>query len=142
MEHTDTTVTRRTLLKSGLAAAAGLALPGAAGGATSASRETVAEPGTPPDSVMPALVSYMSEAQTRPLPAEAAEHTRLHVLDTFAAMVSGSELPPGRAALRFVDAYDAGGGGGGGGGGGAAAAPRSCDRSVSPVRSKRRWPTR
>jgi 2-methylcitrate dehydratase PrpD len=111
--HTDARVTRRTLLKSGLAAAAaGLALPRAAGGATSG-RETLAEPGTPPESVMPALVSYMSEAQTRPLPAEAAEHTRLHVLDTFAAMVSGSNLPPGRAALRFVDAYDAGGGGGG-----------------------------
>src|SRR5579863_8947051 len=47
------------------------------------------------DSVSPAMVrlsSYMSEARDRRLPDEVAEKAKHHILDTFAAMVSGSEL--------------------------------------------------
>jgi 2-methylcitrate dehydratase PrpD len=33
------------------------------------------------------------------------EKTKQHVLDTLAAMISGSELTPGRAALQFAGAY-------------------------------------
>src|SRR5256884_1858856 len=47
----------------------------------------------------------MSQAGTRPLPEEVVEKAKHHILDTFAAMTSGSELPPGRAALQFAQAY-------------------------------------
>lgn len=58
-----------------------------------------------PSSVMGKLSVYMSEAADRPLPADVTEKTKQHVLDTVAAMVSGSELGPGRAALEFSRAY-------------------------------------
>jgi 2-methylcitrate dehydratase PrpD len=47
----------------------------------------------------------MSEASERALPEEVTEKTKHHVLDTLAAMISGSELTPGRVALQFADAY-------------------------------------
>src|SRR4029434_587205 len=46
----------------------------------------------------------MPSATTRKLPDEVIEHTKQHVLDTFAAMISGSGLAPGQAALRFARA--------------------------------------
>ena len=49
---------------------------------------------------MGALAAYMGAAGTRDLPAEAAEHAKHHLLDTLAAMISGSELLPGQMALR------------------------------------------
>jgi 2-methylcitrate dehydratase PrpD len=54
---------------------------------------------------MSALSTYMSAAGTRALPAEAAEHAKHHLLDTLASMISGSELPPGQAALRYIRAH-------------------------------------
>ncbi|MGH8325933.1 MAG: MmgE/PrpD family protein [Steroidobacteraceae bacterium] len=51
--------------------------------------------------VMERLSTYMSEAAGRDLPAEVAEKAKQHLLDTLAAMISGSTLPPGRAALQF-----------------------------------------
>jgi len=54
---------------------------------------------------MQKLSSHMSQAATRPLPEEVVEKAKHHILDTFAAMVSGSELRPGRAALQFARAY-------------------------------------
>jgi 2-methylcitrate dehydratase PrpD len=56
-------------------------------------------------SVMARLSAYMSEATSRALPAEVVEKTKQHILDTLAAMISGSELPPGRTALQFARAY-------------------------------------
>jgi 2-methylcitrate dehydratase PrpD len=53
---------------------------------------------------MERLSRYMAAAKDHPLPAEALEAVKHHVLDTFAAMVSGSELPPGKAALSFAAA--------------------------------------
>jgi len=50
---------------------------------------------------MARLSRYMAAAVARPLPETVAGHARLHILDTFAAMVSGSRLPPGAAALRY-----------------------------------------
>lgn len=52
--------------------------------------------------VMAALSDYMATARERPLPAEVAEQAKLHILDTVAAMISGTELGPGHAALRFA----------------------------------------
>jgi len=47
----------------------------------------------------------MSEAQGRTLPAQVLEKAKHHILDTFAAMISGSELAPGRSAIQFARAY-------------------------------------
>ena len=54
--------------------------------------------------MMERLSAYMSEAASRPLPADVLEKTKQHILDTLAAMISGSQLPPGRAALQFARA--------------------------------------
>jgi len=54
--------------------------------------------------VMTTLSSYMAAAKDRALPAEVIEKAKHHILDTVAAMVSGSELPPGRAALALARA--------------------------------------
>jgi 2-methylcitrate dehydratase PrpD len=51
---------------------------------------------------MSALSAYMSAAGTPALPDEVTEHTKLHLLDTLASMISGSELPPGQAAQRYI----------------------------------------
>lgn len=51
------------------------------------------------------LSAYMSEARSRALPDEVLEKVREHTLDTFAAMVSGSQLPVGRQATRFASEY-------------------------------------
>src|SRR5256714_13227577 len=55
--------------------------------------------------VMDKLSKYMSEAGERALPDEVVEKAKHHVLDTLAAMISGSEIRPGRAAIEFVRAY-------------------------------------
>lgn len=55
-----------------------------------------------PDRMMDSLVAYMAAAATRALPEEVTEHAKHHLLDTIAAMISGSELPPGQAAQRYV----------------------------------------
>ena len=54
--------------------------------------------------VMATLSGYMAAAKDRGLPPEVVEKARHHILDTFAAMISGSELPPGRAALALARA--------------------------------------
>jgi 2-methylcitrate dehydratase PrpD len=90
----DCRVTRRGLLqRAGLAAVAA----GFSGVSTLAA-----------DSVSPAMArlsSYMSDARDHALPDEVAEIAKLHILDTFAAMVSGSQLLPGQAALKFARSY-------------------------------------
>lgn len=56
-------------------------------------------------SVIERLARYMSQAASTPLPHEAAERTKEHVLDTIASMVSGMGLPPGRQGMKFIEAY-------------------------------------
>jgi 2-methylcitrate dehydratase PrpD len=55
--------------------------------------------------VMTKLGTFMSEAAGHALPAEVVEKTKHMILDTLAAMISGSELPPGRFAINFARAY-------------------------------------
>jgi len=62
-----------------------------------------AEEGISP--VMEKLSAYMAEARNRALPDPVLLETKHHVLDTLAAMVSGSELPPGRMAIQFARTY-------------------------------------
>ncbi|HET6144149.1 MAG TPA: MmgE/PrpD family protein [Candidatus Acidoferrales bacterium] len=54
---------------------------------------------------MAKLSSYMSDARNHALPDEVTEKAKHHILDTFAAMVSGSQLLPGQAALKFARNY-------------------------------------
>jgi 2-methylcitrate dehydratase PrpD len=63
-----------------------------------------------PGRVMSALSAYMSAARARPLPDEVIEQAKYHLLDSLAAMISGSELPPGQAAQRYVREHSGGGG--------------------------------
>ena len=58
-----------------------------------------------PGPEMSTLSTYMSAAGTRALPAEVTEHAKYHLLDTLAAMISGSELLPGQAAQRYIRAH-------------------------------------
>src|SRR5712671_1904135 len=55
--------------------------------------------------VMEKLSTYMAEARNRELPPKALQETEHHVLDTFAAMVSGADLLPGRQAIKFAHNY-------------------------------------
>jgi 2-methylcitrate dehydratase PrpD len=59
----------------------------------------------PVSDVMKRLSSFMCQARDNPLPDEVVDRAKLHILDTFGAMVSGSELPAGRAAIRFARDY-------------------------------------
>jgi 2-methylcitrate dehydratase PrpD len=58
--------------------------------------------GAGPGRVMDTLSAYMSAARTHALPEDVVEQAKFHLLDTIAAMISGSELPPGQAAQRYV----------------------------------------
>ena len=88
---------RRTLLRMGTLIAGATLVPAARSRAQSIGN------------VMATLSDYMAAARERPLPSEVIEHAKHHVLDTVAAMVSGSALPPGHAALRFAATQTPGG---------------------------------
>jgi len=51
---------------------------------------------------MQQLAAYIAGAVRKPLPQAVVEKTKHHVLDTLAAMVSGSRLPPGRKAISYA----------------------------------------
>lgn len=96
-------LTRRSLFEFAGLALAATALPQRVALATDSTPvpQTTQETG----SVMKSLSTYMSEARSRAIPDEVNEKTKHHILDTFAAMISGSELLPGRAALEFARSY-------------------------------------
>lgn len=96
-------ISRRELL--GLAGwtIAAAALPSATVRAVPLEHQSNSQSADP--SVMTKLSAYMSEAAQRPLPNEVTEKTKQHILDTLAAMVSGSNLLPGQRALQFANAY-------------------------------------
>jgi 2-methylcitrate dehydratase PrpD len=52
--------------------------------------------------LMSELSAYIAQSPRKALPAPVAEKTKHHVLDTLAAMVSGSRLLPGRKAISYV----------------------------------------
>ena len=54
--------------------------------------------------VMRELSAYIAAAPRTPLPSEVVENTKHHILDTIAAMVSGSRLAPGKKATSYVKA--------------------------------------
>ena len=64
-----------------------------------------AKAGKPAISPMMRKVSaYIATALKKPLPAKVTEVTKHHLLDTLAAMVSGSRLLPGERALAYIKA--------------------------------------
>src|SRR5438045_4777801 len=75
-----------------------------AGGLLTA-RAARAQAPAPVSQIMARLSGFMSAAATASLPAEVVEKTKHMILDTLAAMISGSELPPGRFAINFARAY-------------------------------------
>jgi 2-methylcitrate dehydratase PrpD len=95
---------RRSLLE-----LAGLSITAAAFPVTAASAALPPPEANEPQaagSVMNTLSVYMSEAAKRTLSDEVAERTKHHILDTLAAMISGSNLLPGQRALQFARSYD------------------------------------
>src|SRR5262245_21449509 len=60
---------------------------------------------TPISPAAAALAEYVAKALDRELPADVVARTKLHVLDTLAATVSGSRLKPGDLAARYVDSF-------------------------------------
>src|SRR5260370_41194037 len=55
--------------------------------------------------VMARLASYMSAAGAHALPDAVVLEAKNHILDTLAAAISGSELPPRIQALKFARTY-------------------------------------
>lgn len=49
------------------------------------------------------LIRHIAATNTRPLPAAVEARTRLHLLDTLSAIVSGRALPPGDIAFKFAE---------------------------------------
>jgi 2-methylcitrate dehydratase PrpD len=52
--------------------------------------------------LMDEVSRYMAGALRRKLPPEVAERAKLHLVDTFSAIVSGSRLPPGKNAIAYI----------------------------------------
>jgi len=112
MEYTQDTISqvssgrenlsRRDLVQRAAWAIAAAALPG---GVQLAAQDVSPNVGTVISPMMLKLSTYMSEARDSALPEKVLQETKHHILDTFAAMISGSELPPGRMALKFARAY-------------------------------------
>jgi 2-methylcitrate dehydratase PrpD len=102
-ESGGATLTRRSLFEFAGLAIATAALPLDMAMARQSAGTDKAAPSVSP--VMDKLSAYMAEASGRGLPDEVVEKAKHHILDTFAAMISGSELPPGRAATQFASAY-------------------------------------
>jgi 2-methylcitrate dehydratase PrpD len=48
------------------------------------------------------LAEHLSRVAERPLPGEVEKRTRLHLLDTLAAMISGATLDAGQRAIQYV----------------------------------------
>ena len=73
--------------------------------------------------IMTRLSAFMAEAANHKLPDEVVEKARHIILDTLAAMISGSQLPPGRFAIQFARAQ----------GGSAVATVAGSDVVCSPI---------
>jgi 2-methylcitrate dehydratase PrpD len=52
--------------------------------------------------MMQTLSAYIADALKKPLPKAVAARAKLHLVDTFAAMISGSRLLPGKKAVAYV----------------------------------------
>jgi len=99
-------ISRRDFIRAGLVTASAASLgPGilksSRTGAAS-SQANASLKGGPMDNIMSRLSQYIVEAGGKPLPGAVAEKAKHHILDTIAAMVSGSRLKPGKLAIKYV----------------------------------------
>jgi 2-methylcitrate dehydratase PrpD len=62
----------------------------------------MAQSGEDVGAVMARLAGYMAEAPATPLPPGVTEKTKHHILDSLAAMISGTRLKPGQLAIDYV----------------------------------------
>lgn len=60
------------------------------------------------NSVIESLIDYVSNARTAELPPEVLLKTKHHILDTFAAMISGTRIKPGQMALKLARLHEDG----------------------------------
>ena len=97
--------TRRAMLQWTGLAITGVALPATARNANSFAQTANSQKSA--GSAMNELSAYMSEAARRSLPAEVSEKTKHHILDTVAAMISGSRLLPGERAFLHAIKHEA-----------------------------------
>jgi 2-methylcitrate dehydratase PrpD len=99
-------LTRRNLLELAGFTVGAAAFPSPSAFAVNSSSQD--KPAKPAGSVMNPLSTYMNGAATHPLPDEITEKAKHHILDTLAAMISGSTLLPGKCALQFAQQYGCG----------------------------------
>jgi 2-methylcitrate dehydratase PrpD len=57
----------------------------------------------PISSITSTLANYVAGAADRVLPPDVVKKAKLHILDTLAAILSGSQLKPGQMAARYVE---------------------------------------
>ena len=57
--------------------------------------------------LMRTLSTHIAGSRRRRLEAVVATRTKIHLLDTFAAIIAGSRLPPGKSAQRYVSTQPA-----------------------------------
>ena len=111
MSDSQFSVDRRRLLQGGVAGALVAAAPLElrAQPAKAAPRVEVAGEGANPDKpivispLMRTVATFIAQAATTPLPDAVTEATKHHLLDTLAAMVSGTRLLPGERAIAYVN---------------------------------------
>ncbi len=104
----ETDHTRRWLINASGAAILSSAVPIAAAhaqpvGAPPSHAATDAAAGSASVSPASGIADYVAKALDRSLPDEVVARSKLHALDTLAAMVSGSRLKAGDFAARYVD---------------------------------------
>ena len=94
---------RRLLLKASIAAALAAAMPvRAQSGEAGTTQGKAGAQQSDISPVMRTVSDYIVDTVRKPLPDAAAEATRHHLLDTLAAMISGSRLLPGQKAIAYL----------------------------------------
>ncbi len=103
-EQERSVLTRRRLLQGagGLIAASAIPANASGGAARAVSQATTKSAPTAAPDLTGRLAKYMVAARDRALPANVLLDTKQRVLDTIAAMVSGSRLKPGEIAIRYI----------------------------------------
>ena len=97
--------TRRVVLKAGAAAAliAAASVRAQSEGEKTGGGKVAAKATEKVSPVMGTLAAYIARALNNPLPEPVTEATKHHLIDTLAAMISGSHLVPGRKAIAYVE---------------------------------------
>jgi 2-methylcitrate dehydratase PrpD len=100
----DSSLSRRRILQGMGGLLAATALPGGGGGVAVPLAQTGAGRVASPTDLTGRVARYMAEAREGNLPPQVAREAKHHILDTLAAIVSGSRLKPGEMARRYARA--------------------------------------